>query len=127
MKREIIVILIILIFIVSIDVVLGKKLDSNIDNLCDELIKLDETIDSEDTNLISEQYDKVDNLWTEYEKSFSYYLEHDELEKVGTELAVLESNIKSEQWDDVKSDISKLQFILEHLKEKIDLKLKNIF
>ncbi|MBR3153083.1 MAG: DUF4363 family protein [Clostridia bacterium] len=127
MKKEIIIIVIILFFIVSIDFVLSRNIHNSIGDICLELGELNDLIEKKNFDEINIKFDGVEESWLDSEKSFSFYLEHDELEKVGTELAVLKSNIGSEQWDEAEVDISKLQFILEHLKEKIDLKLKNIF
>ena len=55
------------------------------------------------------------------------YIEHDELEKVETELTGLRAYIEKEEYYEALPEIDKSAYILEHIKDKSALNLKNIF
>jgi len=61
------------------------------------------------------------------EERFSYFLEHDELEKVDTEVKGLSSYIETEENNLALAEIEKSIFILEHIKEKNSFSLENVF
>ena len=127
MKKEIIFSLIILIFIIILDIILTKEIDNKIDAISNDSEILEEKIKDENTEEIIDQYDALEKEWKKTEEAFSFYLEHDELEKVGTEMTNIKSGIDTLEWNETISNIERMKFILEHLKDKMDLKLKNIF
>ena len=57
----------------------------------------------------------------------SYYLEHDELEKVETELNSLIGLSKDRDIEEELTTIQRAEFILEHISEKYKLSLNNFF
>ena len=65
--------------------------------------------------------------WREIYNKLAYFIEHDELEKVETELTSLESYIKTEEYKHGVPELEKGIFILNHIKEKFKLDIKNIF
>ena len=87
-------------------------------------------------NMISEEQDEEDlnnqiedivNNWNERHKKLAYYIEHDELEKVETELVSLKGNIEVKEYEQGIPNLNNCIFILEHIKEKTALQIKNIF
>lgn len=127
MKKEIILTIIILFIIVIADRITTKMIDEKIDEVSILLEELSDIIQDEDMLEVNDKFEKIENLWKMADSNFSYYIEHDELEKVGTEMNSLKSSIETENWDEGENNIQRLQFILEHIKDKMDLKLKNIF
>ena len=57
----------------------------------------------------------------------NYYLEHDELEKVGRQVKILESQIEIENDLDIKQNIAEINFLLKHIEEKPKITIDNIF
>ena len=57
----------------------------------------------------------------------AYYIEHDELEKVRTNLTELKSHTETEEYEEAINDLDKSVFVLEHIEEKSEFNLKNIF
>ena len=55
------------------------------------------------------------------------YIEHNELEKVETELTGLRSSIENEEYSDAQNELARAQYLLKHIEEKNKLSWKNIF
>ena len=58
---------------------------------------------------------------------FACFIEHDELEKVHTQLISIDANLKVEDYDKSIDEIEKCKFILKHIEEKDSLTIVNIF
>lgn len=127
MKKEIFLTILILSLIIILDIVLSKNIDNKIDFISSKLEHLQENMDLEDEENIKKEFEFIDSEWKKTEEIFSFYLEHDELEKVGVEMSNIKESIETGEFNETKTDINRLQFILEHLKDKMDFKLKNVF
>lgn len=57
----------------------------------------------------------------------AYYIEHDELEKVETNLTALKSFVDSNEYVDAMSELDKSVFVLKHIEDKYAFNLQNIF
>ena len=57
----------------------------------------------------------------------AYFIEHNELEKVETNLTNIKSYIEEDELDMAISSIDEAEFILKHIKEKNSFNLENIF
>ena len=92
--------------------------------LRDEIVKNEKEID------YNEAKNKVDNIyekWSLRHEKLAYYIEHDELEKVKTELTGLKGYIDKQEYSEALPELDKSVYILEHIKDKTSLNLKNIF
>ena len=65
--------------------------------------------------------------WREKYEKLAFFIEHDELEKVETELTELTAYIKIEEYEEAINPLETSIFILNHIKEKFRLNMKNIF
>ena len=106
MKKEIIISISVLVIIIIADVVTTKITDDKVKNIDSNLSNLQSKIESINKNDINEEViketQKVKNEWLKDEKIFSYYIEHQELEKVGTEMDSLDNYIKCKDKHDLK-------------------------
>ena len=57
----------------------------------------------------------------------AFYLEHNELEKIETELTGLRASIETEEYDQAVNELDKAVYLLKHVDEKNRLSWKNIF
>ena len=92
-----------------------------------ELDDLKVSIKQNDRKSAEEQIKQTIDEWNERYEILSYYIEHNELEKVKTELVTLDANIETEEYEQAIADINRGIFILEHIREKTSLQVKNIF
>lgn len=127
MKKEIIICTIIVISIVILNFVTGNYTKNTLENLKSELYEIKELLDKENEEEIKEKIIAVKKDWKKRSNILSYYIEHDEIEKVDLYLVGLESNTNEKEYSEATSELDKCVFILEHIEEKYSFDLKNIF
>ena len=130
MHKEIIICFIIIVLIISIDLITKKYTEASViiinnklDNIKEKILK-EENINNED---IKNEINCIMDEWKTRYARLAFFIEHDELEKVETELISLSACIDVEKYDDGIENIERCIFILNHIKEKYNLKVKNIF
>lgn len=126
MSKELIICGIIIIAIIGLDILIGNFVDDKMNQTIELLNDLRKDVEEQNYDVAREKVDEIVDYWYESEKFFSFYIEHDELEKVATELTSLNAHIELEN-DDSLEGIDRMSFIIRHIEEKDDLKLKNIF
>lgn len=126
MSKELIICGIIIIAIIGLDILIGNFVDDKMNQTIELLNDLRKNVEEQNYDVAREKVDEIVDYWYESEKFFSFYIEHDELEKVATELTSLNAHIELEN-DDSLEGIDRMSFIIRHIEEKDDLKLKNIF
>ena len=141
MKKEIIICICIIIFVILIDFFTQNYSKKTIDKITDDLSFLKEELISiinqekfKQENNNNKKDDNIkqitDDITNEFDNKYeilAYYIEHDELEKVETELTTLRAYIEEKEYKESLPDLDKIVFILNHIKEKTNINLKNIF
>lgn len=129
MKKEIIIVSIIVIVIFIGHMVTQNCTKRFFDDMSIGLEKIEQKIDNgniEKQELVNE-LEYIQQKWNKKYDILAYYIEHDELEKVETQIIAINANIKVEDYDKIVEELEKCKFILEHIKDKDSLKLVNIF
>lgn len=124
--KEIIISGIIIIAIVGCNIFTGNFIDGKLDHIISLLDEVIPMLENEEYEQSSEKVNQINEYLRESESMLSCYIEHDELEKVQSSLTVLNAYIKMKS-DDAFSEANDMSFIIKHIKEKDDLKIKNIF
>lgn len=129
MYKEIIICSIVIIIVVGLNILTENYTKESVALMTGNLENLKENMISKEQNEedINKQIDDIANNWNDRHKKLAYYIEHDELEKVETELVLLKGNIEVKQYEQGIPNLSNCIFILEHIKEKTALQVKNIF
>lgn len=129
MKKEIITTIIIIICIIAIEIITQKYTDKGLDEVGIRLSELkDQALSKEISNdELIKRTEAIDEFWKEKDNIFSFYLEHEELEKISTQIKTIKADFESDLEEEVIPEIEKGIYILEHLKEKQKLLLKNVF
>ena len=125
MKKELIICLVIICSIVIGDIWLQNYTSKTLDAISTNLEELKETLN--DNKFSKEKVIQVNNEWDKKFNILTCFLEHDELEKVKTQLVVITAGIDVGDTEYVYEEIDKAVYILEHIKDKNILKLDNIF
>ena len=126
MFEQITIVIIIVILIIFLEVVTSKNTGYSISKILDEINEISDLLEK-DINKAKEKSKNIFEKWEKLENKMNYYLEHDELEKVGRQINILESQIKSENVLDIKQNIAEIRFLLKHIEEKPKLTVDNIF
>lgn len=131
MAKELIISIIIVVLIFIGNTITENYTRESIDETTNNLESLREEIkkgeDEVDENIAKEKIDKIHEQWNSRYEKLAYYIEHDELEKVKTELTGLRGYIEKEEYSEAIPELDKSVYILEHIKDKTALNLKNIF
>lgn len=131
MTKELIISIIIVVLIFVGNAVTENYTRESVDETKQSLSTLREEIikneDEVDINITKEKIDNIHEQWDSRYEKLAYYIEHDELEKVKTELTGLRGYIEKEEYSEAVPELDKSVYILEHIKEKTALNLKNIF
>ena len=70
---------------------------------------------------------QVKSKWEDSHNKLAYYIEHNELEKVETELTGVESNIDVSEYEESINNLDKSVFLLKHIEDRYAFNLENIF
>ena len=99
-----------------------NEADDELRELRGELMQ--ENVDSEKAKSVMKE---LLEKWGKRHLKLSYYIEHDEIEKVETELAGINGYIEIEEYKEAVVEVDKTVYILEHIKNKNLFNLENIF
>lgn len=127
MYKEFIIILIVITVVVGLDVLTNNYTKKSVAILSDELNRLRKEILDEDKEAAQETMTNIKIKWKEKYNILAYYIEHDELEKVETQLTALAADLNAEEFKHCISDLDTCIFILEHIEEKERFDIKSIF
>lgn len=132
MYKEILISIIIVLVITIGDYMTQGYTDKSMTELQKELssfeTKVKENLYQEEKRQELEQDLKnIHQNWDEMYQILAYFIEHDELEKVETELTDIKGKIEVGLNEESIAEIQKCNFILEHIKDKERLMIQNIF
>lgn len=99
-----------------------NEASGNLDVLRNELVKEDA-----DFEFLKEKIIGVRDDWNNRHKNLAYYIEHDELEKVETDLSALYGYIEVKEYEEAVAELDRAVYVLEHIKNKNVFNLENIF
>ena len=127
MYKEIIIIVTVITLIVALDILTNNYTKNTVSIMSEELSALREDI--LEKNKESAQYKIVAilNKWQKKNDVLAYYIEHDELEKIKTQLTGLAANINVQEYEPSMVQLDTAIFLLENLQEKQKLDLKSMF
>lgn len=131
MQKEIIVCIFIIVLIIVGNVVTQKYTVESVESLADQLSDLKSDIFKEEENIerdsIKDKIKQIEDNWESRHDKLAYYIEHDELEKVETNLTSLRSFIEANENSEAVSELDKSVFVLKHIEDKYAFNLQNIF
>ena len=119
------VILVILIFIG--DFITQKYTKDTVSSLIDEFGKLKQSLINASKEGSEIEVNEIEQKWDKAHDKLAYYIEHDELEKVETNLTSCKSLAETENYDLAISELEKTVFVLNHITDKYAFNLENIF
>lgn len=132
MTKELIISVIIVVVIVVGDTFTTRYTNKSIETTTQSLAEIREEMDKKneeeiDADKLKEQIKNIRNDWNKRHKKLAIYIEHDELEKIETNLAGLNGYLDKEEYGDSMAQLDISVYVLEHIKNKTILSLINIF
>ena len=129
MHKELIICIIVIIIVIIANTITQRYAQEAVETMDEKLDILEKSLEKEEgaKEEIQANLDNVMQNWREKYEKLAFFIEHDELEKVETELTELKGHIKVEQYEEAINPIETSIFILNHIKEKFRLNMKNIF
>lgn len=101
-----------------------EELTSKLGELKQEIVKEEGDIDREKAN---NKMEEIKKSWEARHDKLAYFIEHDELEKVETDLTSLKSFIETNSYSEATSELDKSVFVLQHIEDKYAFNLENVF
>ena len=129
MNKELIICIVIIILIIVGNAITQNYTRQNIQDISTALEKLEEELIVQEinwNNAKSHYYD-INKKWKDVKNIMSYFIEHDELEKVETNLVGLNSFIDMRDEKEAVAELNRAIFVLKHIEDKNNLNLRNIF
>ena len=135
MKRTLVVCIIIIIFIVMSDLLLRKYADNKFDYMIGKLTDITNSIKlvgdkpemvSNNTDGNKKIIEDLESMWEKDYTIMSCYLEHNELEKVKTQMVIIRAGMETNDVSYIYEEVNRAVYIIEHIKDKSRLKIDNI-
>lgn len=127
MYKELIIITLVILLIVGLDIVTGNYTKDSVEIISKGLNELRGYIQEENKEKAIDKMQEIKEKWEEKYKVLAFYIEHDELEKVETELTGLSADLNVEEYKHCIAELDTTIFILEHIQEKEEFHLRSIF
>lgn len=127
--KEIIIVTIIVVIIISLDVITHNYTKNSVEEISNQLQKLSQNLKKEDINYedIKQQYEYLNKSWEKRNSKMAYFIEHNELEKVEAYITSMISFIDTGDYSLALNQIENNIFVLNHIKDKYQLSLDNLF
>ena len=127
MKKELIICIFIILLIVVTNIVTQNYTKECVSFMNEKLDTLKDATFNEDKDDIQSKIEEIENNWNEFQEKLAFYIEHDELEKVETQIFAMKGFFEIKKYDEIIPELDKCVFILEHIQDKTKLNVKNIF
>lgn len=137
MKKELIICIFIIVLIIVTNIITQNYTKNSVNKMSERLDVVSQIVcdnistSTESSNIyknkIKQEVDNLENTWNELQEKLAYYIEHDELEKVETQIYAIKGFYEIEKYDEIVPEVEKCSFILKHIEEKTKLSIKNIF
>ena len=92
-----------------------------------DVIEAEENGEEEVKENIKNKKEEIKKEWENIHDKLAYFIEHDELEKVKTDLTALNSFIETKEYAEAISELDKCVFVLKHIEDKYAFNLQNVF
>ena len=129
MKKESFIVAIIVIVIIIAHVLTQNTIKNFFNSVSADLDSLEEKIfdNNFESGELEKDIENIEENWDKNYDKFACYIEHDELEKVETQLISIKANIRVGDYDKGIDEAERCKFILKHIKEKDSMRIVNIF
>ena len=107
MKKELIICIFIIVLIIVTNIITQKYTTECVKIMNEKLDVLKEASLKEDVGKIQEKISEVENNWNELQEKLAFYIEHDELEKVETQIYAMKGFYEIDKYDEIVPTVNK--------------------
>lgn len=129
MLKETIISIVVIITIIWGNYTTQNSTQEKIEELTQKLGDLRSTLVQEevDNEKVKQEAEKIFQEWEEKHDKLAYFIEHNELEKIETDLTAMKSRIEVREYQDSIEELDKSIFLLKHIEDKYAFNLQNVF
>ena len=133
MKKEIIIVIIIVAIIFLINGICQSYTSKSVEEIINNLDKIEQIAESLNNGEDEQKEKLIDEIqilkenWQDINYKMSFYIEHDELEKVNSAIVKFESSMEIEEYSDAIPELENCKYILRHIKDKQAVRAINFF
>lgn len=129
MYKELLISIIVLTLVIVGNIITQNNTIQSVKKVTNHLEIIREEITKNFVNIenVKSKIEELEKVWNEQSETMAYYIEHNELEKVETEMTKLKANIDMKEYAQGVESLDSCSFILKHIKDKTALKVVNIF
>lgn len=125
--KEYAIVGVILIFVFFMEHITKQDLSDSVKWMKDEIESIENKLEENREAEAQNEFLDLKGKWEGEQEKLAFFVEHEELEKVSNDMVIIESNFKQNEADEIDENITDLKFMLDHIEEKNQLNLKNIF
>ena len=132
--KELIIIFIIIVIIVSADIYIGKYLKNSSQKIIGDLNNLKETINkigtktnNNNNNDLTKLSNEIYDNWKKTEEKWAMLVLHSELDQIEIALIKMKTQIKENNLDMGLEELETSLFLIDHINTKEKFCLKNVF
>ena len=127
MKKQIIIASVIVLLVVILNIITQKYTEVAMGEILDELGKTRNNIVEQREGEIQVSLENTIEKWNNKKEKMVIYLEHTELEKAEMYLLETKSHIETKEYTMAIQSLDTCKFIIDHIIDKYEFSLKNIF
>ena len=129
MFKELIVSIVVLISIFGLNYITQKNTRNTIEIVSNnlEIVRNDVLEEEPNKEQVTKHANNAYEKWEELDDILAYYIEHNELEKIKTALTSIKSYTEAEEYGESLEQIDKCLYLLEHIYQREEVTLDNIF
>lgn len=125
--KEYFIIIIILFFVIYINYLTNKDLNNQISWMRDGIESIENRLSEKNKEKAKDEFKELHNKWNDITEHLELFVDHNELEKVSTDIVKIDANFENEEDEELLENIFDLKFMLKHIEEKNQLKWRNFF
>ena len=127
--KEYIVLISIIVFLIVSEIYISSITEKSIEEsekMVDYIIK-EALVEDYNKDEEIEKVEKFEKEWKKIENKLSYFIEHDELEKVGVAIVEMKAYVETDLKENAYEKMKEIKFRIDHIKTKQKFELNNLF
>ena len=127
MKKEIIICFFVIILVMTLNTITESHTEVFVDKIEFDLQALREDLISQKEDELMKKIDDVIQKWENEHEILASYIEHNELEKIEIYFWEVKSYLETKEYNMAVQGIDTSIFLMNHIKNRYKLSLRNIF